>query len=199
MRREINSGQISEEGAILLGWRGEKGKPVLPLPSAGNVKSQHSWLPVFGGLYFLRTGIAEFFKKSRFSLMPNLDPSSLGSSHPLCELEAQSQSTEGVQLQCMETHAFKKLFCTAPSLSDLLKVIYNMSVTAPWLNYLATALLYSHSAAASQNSPLLPSTPYLILLRDTSVLCSVNHNIPVVFYSLSVTGQFYYRSLNYPA
>ena len=39
------------------------------------------------GLYFLRTGVAEFFKKSRFFLMPNLEPSSLGGSHPLCELE----------------------------------------------------------------------------------------------------------------
>lgn len=162
MRRKIHSGQISEEGAILLGWRGERGKPALLLPSIGNVKSQHRWLPVFGGLYFLRTGVAEFFKKSRFSLLPNLDPSSLGSSHPLCEQEAQSCSTEGIQPLCMETHAFKKLFCKAPSLSDLLKVIYNMSVTAPWLNYLTTALLYSHSAAASQSShcclPLLISS-----------------------------------------
>lgn len=84
--------------------------------------------------------------------MPNLDSSSLGSSRPLRELESQSCSTEGIQLLCMETYAFKKRFWKAPSLSDLLKVIYNMSVTVPQLNYLATALLYSHSAAASQNS-----------------------------------------------
>lgn len=63
--------------------------------------------------------------------------------------------------------------------------------------FIHTALLHPKTAAAP--GPLLPSSPYLILLRDTSVLCSVNHNIPVVFYSLSVMGQFYYRSLNYPA
>lgn len=134
-------------------WRRERGKPALLLPSTGNVKSQHSWLPVFGGLYFLRIEVTEFFKKSGFSLMPNLDPGSLGSSHPPCELEAQSRSPEGIQLLCMGAPAFKKLFCKAPSPGDLLKVIYNTPVTAPWLNYLTTALLYSHAAAASQSSP----------------------------------------------
>lgn len=152
MRREIHSGQICEDGAILLGWKGDRGKPVLLLPSTGNVKRQHCWLPVFGGLYFMSTGVAEFLKKSTFSLTPNLDPSSLGSSHPLCELESQSRSTEGIQLLCMETHAFKKLFWKAPSLSDLLKVIYNMSVTVPRLTILLQRCFIHTSAAASQNS-----------------------------------------------
>lgn len=58
-------------------------------------------------------------------------------------------------------------------------------------------LLHPKTAAAA--GLLLPCAPYRSLLRDTSVLCSVNHNIPIVFYSLSITVQFYYRSLNYPA
>lgn len=65
----------------------------------------------------------------------------------------------------------------------------------PWRCFIHTEL---HPKPAAAPGPLLPSTPYRSLLRDTSVLCSVNRNVPIVFYSLSVTRQFYYRSLNYP-
>lgn len=58
----------------------------------------------------MSTEVAEFFKKMHIFPHAKLGFDSLGSSRPLCELESQSCSTEGIQLLCMETHAFKKRF-----------------------------------------------------------------------------------------
>jgi len=52
MSREINSGQISKPRAILLWWRGDRYNPMLVLTSTVNVRTQHCWISVFGGVTF---------------------------------------------------------------------------------------------------------------------------------------------------
>lgn len=93
-------------------------------------------------------------------------------------------------------HAFKKLFWKISA-----EVTCPRSYITHWWQhrdwtillqccFIHPALLHPKTAAAPFHSLLDP-------LRDISVLCSVNHNIPMVFCSLSVTVQFYYRSLNF--